>query len=800
MSEYGACGEIVAASTPRTIKPLPSDGPLRSFMDGLSRAGAGKRFFQDLVRELTMTLDVEYAFVAELVGEDPMRARTLAVWADGELAPDFEYEIGHTPCRELLFERYCCYPVGSRHCFPEDRLFSKWTIEGYAGARFVDDDDNILGWMAIMSRSALSDTALTRDAMCFISDRTSSELQRIRTEKLLMEAHEELEARMAVRMEELEEMNDRLREEVERRERIETELNESRQRYELSALGSNDGLWDWNLETGELYVSERWRKIMGWGAGSGPVTWEGWMRVIHPEDRESVEELVERHWRGERAAFEAEYRIDPERMDRWALCRGAVIRNGAGEVTRFAGSLTDITSRKRNEQRLVFEATHDHLTGLANRALFMDRIEHAIALNARDRVYDFAVLFIDLDRFKVVNDSLGHQSGDELLCEIARRVERAIRPVDLVARLGGDEFAVLVENVAGPRDATMVADRILQSFASSIRVAGEEIYPGASIGIALSSTGYRSAGEMIRDADTAMYRAKDQGRGRYQIFDSNMHLAAVKRLQVESDIRRAIDRNELSLAFQPIVSVASGGLDGFEALVRWNHPSRGLIMPADFIPIAEETGLISSIGAWVNRAACRQLQRWSRIHAAPLTLSVNLSVRELLDPDLVARTEALLCEHVFDGGGMRLEITESAMMENPDSAVVTLGQLRGLGLQLCVDDFGTGYSSLAYLTQIPIDSLKIDRSFVSNVDHDDQSEEMVRMIVGLAHHLDLKVIAEGVETMEQLQKLVALECDYVQGYLFGRPLPEVWASRLLFGQQVYAPMIESARRGDSRVS
>ncbi len=432
---------------------------------------------------------------------------------------------------------------------------------------------------------------------------------------------------------------------------------------------------------------------------------------------------------------------------------------------------------RSEESRLVWEATHDHLTGLANRALFLDRLEHAIALNKRQHVYDYAVLFFDLDRFKVVNDSLGHAAGDELLGEMARRVSSCIRPTDLVARLGGDEFTVLLEHVGGLSEATRVAERIFAEVRKPFSVAGQEVYTSASIGIAVSTTGYAHAEDVIRDADTAMYRAKANGRGRAEVFDTRMHHEAVERMRLEMDLRRAVDREELYVEYQPIVEIPSRRLHGFEALLRWRHPVRGVVPPSTFIPLAEETGLILPLGTYVLHGVCRQLREWDAAGAPPLSVSVNVSVRQLADPDLVDRVAEIVRAERVDPSRLRLEITESALMADAAGAQETFARIRALGIELCIDDFGTGYSSLSYLVNLPIGAMKIDRAFISTMDRD--GEEMVRMIVSLAHNLKLKVIAEGVETSEQFRRLEALSCDYAQGYLFARPLSSEAAGALI---------------------
>jgi len=417
-------------------------------------------------------------------------------------------------------------------------------------------------------------------------------------------------------------------------------------------------------------------------------------------------------------------------------------------------------------------AFHDSLTNLPNRVLLTENLKFVIERAKNQEDYQFAVLFLDLDRFKNVNDSLGHTIGDQLLIAMARRLESCIRDADIVARLGGDEFAILLDGIPNGTEATAMARRIQEKLSSPFNLSGHEVFTSTSIGIALSSTGYDHPENMLRDADTAMYRAKAQGKACYEVFDKGMHTHAVYLLQMENDLRRALDREEFRVFYQPIVSLENGDLAGFEALIRWQHPERGFVNPADFIPLAEDTGLIVPIGKWILRKACQQLCSWQWQAPANrnLFMSVNLSSKQVSQPDLVAQIRDILEETNVDPKHLKLELTESAVMQNADMAARLLKRLKDLGVQLSIDDFGTGYSSLGYLHRFPVNTLKIDRSFIGRIGEAAENIEIVRTIVSLAENMGMDVVAEGVETLSQLTQLRKLNCQYGQGYLFSRPV------------------------------
>ncbi|MCM8795048.1 MAG: bifunctional diguanylate cyclase/phosphodiesterase [Candidatus Omnitrophica bacterium] len=431
----------------------------------------------------------------------------------------------------------------------------------------------------------------------------------------------------------------------------------------------------------------------------------------------------------------------------------------------------DIAERKKVEQQLLHDAFHDTATGLPNRALFEDRLSRAIGRTKRRPDYLFAVLFIDVDRFKVINDSLGHGMGDQMLIAIAQRLQSSLRPTDTLARFAGDKFTVLLEEIGEIGDSTRVADRIQKELTVPFRVGGREVFVTASIGIAESASGYQSPADLLRDAETAMYRAKTLGRARYQVFDPQMHAKAVTLLQMETDLRRAVEHSGFQLFYQPIVSLGDGRLAGFEALIRWLHPEKGLLAPADFLPLAEEMGLVVQIDRWVLRESCRQLKEWHGRYpeTRSVVMSVNISGKNFLHPGLSDFVQQVLAETGLDPRSLKLEIPESNIMAHAEFAADILFQLQARHVGLSIDDFGTGHSSLSALHRFPIETLKIDRSFVSAMDQG-ENEEIIRAIVTLAHNLQMDVIAEGIETESQMNLLKELGCEFGQGYFFSRPI------------------------------
>jgi diguanylate cyclase (GGDEF)-like protein/PAS domain S-box-containing protein len=570
-------------------------------------------------------------------------------------------------------------------------------------------------------------------------------------------------------------------------------LKESEERYALAALGSNDGLWDWNISENEVHFSARWKSMLGFQENEIGNKPEEWFDRIHDADRARVKDEITAHQSGTTPHFESEHRmLHHDGTFRWMLSRGLAIRDQSGRPLRMAGSQTDITQAK----------VSDPLTGLPNRLLFIDRLNRLIKYSKRRKNHSFAVVFMDLDGFKMINDSMGHMVGDQLLVGVAERLEKCLRATDTlarlrdtytVARLGGDEFTVLLDDLKDPNDAKVAADRLMKALKPPFLLAGKEVYTSVSIGIAQSNPVYEGPDEMLRDADTAMYHAKSLGKGRYEVFDAKMRASVMARLQLETDLRHALERGEFRNFYQPIVNLASGEIAGFEALLRWQHPTRGLLGPIEFIGVVEETGLIREVGWWNLSEACRQISEWRS--ASPsngnLIISVNLSAKQFLQPNLVADIANLLREINLPPEALKLEITESTVMKDPAGAVEMLQQIKSLGVRLAIDDFGTGYSSLSYLHRFPLDTLKIDRSFISSMDDDGDGMEIARTILPMAKNLRLDVVAEGVETIEQFELLKKFNCAYGQGFYFSRPLSAEGITALLTGDLAWQGFVQT---------
>jgi len=621
----------------------------------------------------------------------------------------------------------------------------------------------------------VSDLTNRVELLFFVLSTLVVSLAAFKASRFLVDVNEGLEGRVRERTRELQQ-------EIQERHRVEAALRQSEERYALAAQGASDGLWDWDLERNELYLSPRWKEMLGFGEPELSASPHEWFERVHPDDLPKLQEALGAHSAGSGSHFANEHRMrHRDGTYRWMLARGISLCDGDGRTTRMAGSQTDVTERKQAEDQLLHDAFHDALTGLANRSLFLDRLSLSLARAKRRQDFHFAVLFLDFDRFKLINDSLGHLAGDRALVAIARRLENCVRAGDTVARLGGDEFAILLDDVRHLEDVERITRQIEERLTAPLDLQGNEIYVSSSIGIVFGTSGYDRPEDVLRDADAAMYRAKALGRSRHEIFDEALHLEAMDRLRLESDLRRAVQEQSFGLQYQPIVSLADGRVTCFEALVRWRHPVWGLVPPDQFIQVAEETGLILPIGRWVLSEACGKIKKWHREYPSdpPLAMNVNLSRRQLLQADLVEQIHSCLKESGVPPECMRLEITESSILENPEAAADLLKHLKSLGVGLCIDDFGTGYSSLSSLQQFPVDVLKIDRSFIRGMGTEGDRDEIVRAVVGLAHSLRLQVVAEGIETEGQLARLKAMGCDLGQGYLLSKALDLEGAERLL---------------------
>lgn len=570
--------------------------------------------------------------------------------------------------------------------------------------------------------------------------------------------------------------------ELAERQRAEEALRRSEERYALAVQGANDGIWDWDLKTQKVYYSPRWKTMLGYSDAEIGDSIQEWFDRVYIEDRLPLREAIQAHLRGERPNLEKEHRLrGKDGHYRWYLARGLVFRDEQQNAVRMAGSLTDITARKLAEEKLLHDARHDTLTNLLNRTSLEDRLRVAIERLKRRPDFLFALLFVDLDRFKDVNDSFGHSVGDQLLIAVGNMLRRIIRPTDSVARLSGDEFAVLLEDIRDISDATRVAERIRKELRSSDLLTERQLFVTASIGIVLSSTGYDNPEDVLRDADIAMYRAKARGRDGFEIFDPAMRERIMHRLKLEAELRRAVEAQEFLVHYQPILSLRDGNFLGFEALIRWMHPERGLVAPGEFIPVAEETGLILRMDRWVLQEACRQIIAWQEAipNLPPLRLSVNMSSKQFFQPDWLDYIDQVLAETGFKPEYLNLEITESGVMENHARTLETLELLRQRGIQVQVDDFGIGYSSLGYLSQFSLGALKIDRTFVQALDQNTTNHKIIQAIIMLTQGLGIHVCAEGVETPAQLERLDELGCEFVQGYLFSRPQGSVETAQLL---------------------
>ncbi len=674
-------------------------------------------------------------------------------------------------------------------------------IGSYIGAPILLSDGTLFGTLCAADPAPRTLTSRQAELLVVLARLLATQFERDRelarrreAAEALQRARDELDERVRERTAELTTANKWLAFELAERQRTEAALRAREERFRALVQHASDVIAVIDAAGVARYVSPAIAAVLGYrpeervGASA--------FDLAHPDDREPVRLRFAAVLRAPRQPITTELRVrhaDGSWRHVEVTATNLLDEPSVGGIVL---NYRDISERKAFEEQLRHRAFHDPLTGLPNRALLLDRLGHALARAARDGS-GVAVLFLDLDRFKVVNDSLGHQTGDRLLVAVAEGIVECLRPEDTAARLGGDEFIVLLEDVRDARDATRVAERIAACLRAPLTLAGHEIAVTASIGIALAAAGRGRPDELLRDADLAMYRAKARGKARYEIFDASMNARALERLALEADLRRALERGQLRLHYQPQVELATGRIAGAEALARWEHPERGLVPPGEFIPLAEETGLILPLGWWALEEACRQARAWGRDAGGaagdrPPTISVNLSARQFQQPGLAAGVARVLCKTGLDPRRLHLELTESVVMEPAEATIATLQELKAQGVRLAIDDFGTGYSSLSYLKRFPVDLLKIDRSFVAGLDRDAEDTAIVGAVVTLARALGLAVAAEGVETAGQLARLRDLGCDLGQGRYLAEPLaPEALGDLLR-----RAPPLETGRGGE----
>ncbi len=709
----------------RVIRNLAQiETALTSLIQGMTVA-SGTFFSSILLQHLTQALNIDFAFVGEFVPHDFGKLQTSSVCAWGRTVDNFTYDLAASPCHDIVNRTRCFIPSEVRRLFPHDPLLRTMQVESYAAVLLQDSGRHPLGVLVVMHQQPLQDVHLIQLVLHIFALRVAGEIERRQTELA---------------------------------------LRESEQKYRVLMEQAADGILIADSQGNFVDVNSQACTMFGY---THPELLQLSMHeLVYPEELPDGDQFLHELQAGTPIRYER--RLCRENGDRLDVEISAKML----EDGRIQAIIRDITERKRAEEQLLHHAFHDALTCLPNRALFMDRLKQAIYHSKRRQDYIFAVLFLDLDRFKIVNDSLGHMVGDQLLVAMARRLALCLRPGDTIARLGGDEFTILLDDVKDFANANFVAERIQKALALPFDLDGHEVFTTVSIGIAVSATGYDRPEDVLRDADIAMYRAKALGKARYEVFDTAMHKRFVTLLRLETDLRRALERQEFCVYYQPIVSLTTGYITGFEALLRWQHPRRGLVLPSEFIMLAEETGLIIAIDRWVLREAYRQMRLWqSRFgDRLPLSVSVNLSSKQFSQLDLIEHIDQTLREQELHAHSLKLELTESMVMENAEMTAAMLADLRALNVRVSIDDFGTGYSSLSYLQRFPIDTLKIDRSFIRGIGAHGDNTEIIRAITALAHNLGMDVIAEGIETAEQLAHLRALACEYGQGYYFARPV------------------------------
>lgn len=592
------------------------------------------------------------------------------------------------------------------------------------------------------------------------------EKSQIRYEEL-MGKHEELISMY----EEIETMERELNSQVYRIEHQEENLKVSEERYQLAVEGAKDVLWEWDAQTQKITFSDKISQIVGADVNIQNIAFDGLRELIHPESRDRVYESLLEHMEGLIPYFRSEFRLKISTGEyKWVLCHGTAMRNDEGKVLRMAGSVTDISERRKSEDQLRYLAYYDQVTGLPNRSNIREHISHSLFIAQRDNTRG-ALLFLDIDNFKMINDTFGHSFGDEVLKQLGADLQKKCKGNNVVARFGGDEFVILKPVIEDQKEIYETISDIMHMFSSPMVINNYHVFPTISIGVAVFPKDGNMTELLLKNADIAMYEAKEQGNNTFVFFKPSMNDAVVQRMEMDRDLRNALREDEFELVYQPQVNSKTGRIETVEALIRWNHPHKGIVFPDEFIPFAEDTGLIVSIGEWVIRTACRQNKAWQDKGYDPICVSVNISALQLRRWDFVDLIREILEEVELDPSYLEIEITESKLMESLEDNISILNRLKGMGVRIALDDFGTGYSSLNYLQLLPINNLKIDRSFVNDITNDRNRRYIAEVIIALAHRMNLMVTAEGIETKEQLDMLTSKKCDRLQGYLLSRPLP-----------------------------
>ncbi|MBE9078729.1 EAL domain-containing protein [Romeria aff. gracilis LEGE 07310] len=704
-------------------------------------AATGEDFFSTIAEHLASALEVDHVFITEQLDDG---LRTIAFWSDGELRPNFTYALEHTPCQLTLHEGTYYCASGVTQTFPQNPYLAELEAEGYFGVALTNALGHTLGKLCIVSRQSLGDRSQYSAILHIFASRAAAELERQRSEVALKES----EARFRLLAENV---------------------------RDLICLHQPNGRF--------LYLSPSCRSLLGFEpeqlVGTSPYA------LIYPGDREMIRlEASQASIKGRSIPITCRMRTREGKYI-WLESLIKAITDSEGQLLYLQTSSRDVTDKVRVQHQLQYEALHDGLTQLPNRNALLRRLSLALERARQPDGERFAVLFVDLDRFKVINDSLGHSMGDRLLVEIARKLKSVLRPGDIAARISGDEFVLLLDDIDSAQAAIRVAERVMDELQSPIQLGPHQAVMSASIGIVMGNASYRNGLDLLRDADIAMYSAKAQGKARYAVFTGAMHVRAMRQLELENDLRQAVERGELGLCYQPIVTLATGQLLGFEVLARWQHQTKGMIPPAEFIPIAEESGLIVPLGLWILQQACSQMARWQTLSAGTrLKISVNLSVKQLNEPDLLAQVKQTLAANGLSGNQLSLEITESVLMENIEAVSRLLTQLRADDIQVSIDDFGTGFSSLSYLHRLPVNSLKIDQSFISKLFDSPRNLNIAETIIGLGDRLGIDAIAEGIETPEQLRQLQAFGCELGQGHLLGYPMTAEAAEAMIIQQRI----------------